>query len=593
MEGRHSDQERLYHAVTEYVRQGYNQALLEKKNYIGFLMILMQRMVTSSTRAVREALEKRLYVLEQIPANINKEDNLEADFWELDSQEMLEELLGKSLHGLKNERAEVERLLALARQCELSYVDAKAEKLLDLIHQVQLEENDENVKILVFTEFVATQSMLVDYLSEKGLKVAVLNGSMKLEDRQAAQQDFAGDCQVLVSTDAGGEGLNLQFCHVVVNYDLPWNPMRLEQRIGRVDRVGQKNIVKAYNFLLADTVEYRVREVLEDKLQVICDEFGVDKFSDVLDSGRSEVDFTKAYVASIMNPDKIEEETDALAQEVREEIDNLHQVGEIIKDEKELDIDLLSRIKELPLGQWLETMTTNYIMANGGTVKPKLTGYDLVWPNGTVSEDVTFGGKKESLHMGKVLNLQDERVLEILRAKHRFVSGEPVPVLKFKDLPAGVKGYWALWSIGLNYSGRSMERMFPIFLTEEEKVYLPTAKFIWDRFMDKEQEIKFMGFKDSQDILKVLEGKIQQHSYSLFKEMEQVHRRRLKREKEKGELAFRLRREAISRLGLKSVRNYRLRQLDREEQSWKKSLRQGENFIPELTPVCVVFVEGC
>ncbi len=85
-EARHAEQQKLYHAVTEYVRQGYNQALLEKKNYIGFLMVLMQRMVTSSTRAIREALEKRLEVLKQIP-DIDVDPDI--DFWELDSQEML------------------------------------------------------------------------------------------------------------------------------------------------------------------------------------------------------------------------------------------------------------------------------------------------------------------------------------------------------------------------------------------------------------------------------------------------------------------------------------------------------------------------
>ena len=96
---------------------------------------------------------------------------------------------------------------------------------------------------------------------------------------------------MLVSTDAGGEGLNLQFCHVIVNYDLPWNPMKIEQRIGRVDRIGQKHVVRALNFALEDTVELRVREVLEEKLQRILEEFGVDKLSDVLDSEEGDIPF--------------------------------------------------------------------------------------------------------------------------------------------------------------------------------------------------------------------------------------------------------------------------------------------------------------
>ncbi len=95
---------------------------------------------------------------------------------------------------------------------------------------------------------------------------------MDLDQRRRVQQSFAEKTRILVSTDAGGEGLNLQFAHVVINYDLPWNPMRFEQRIGRVDRIGQKYPVKAFNLVFEDSVELRVREVLENKLLTILDE---------------------------------------------------------------------------------------------------------------------------------------------------------------------------------------------------------------------------------------------------------------------------------------------------------------------------------
>ncbi len=113
---------------------------------------------------------------------------------------------------------------------------------------------------------------------------------------------FRKEARILVSTDAGGEGLNLQFAHVVINYDLPWNPMRIEQRIGRVDRIGQKYRVKAFNLIFADSVELRVHEVLEEKLQTIYAEFGVDKTGDVLDSAESGASFEKVYADAILNP---------------------------------------------------------------------------------------------------------------------------------------------------------------------------------------------------------------------------------------------------------------------------------------------------
>ena len=125
---------------------------------------------------------------------------------------------------------------------------------------------------------------------------------MDLDARTQAQLAFSQDAQILISTDAGGEGLNLQFCHVVVNFDMPWNPMRIEQRIGRVDRIGQQHVVRATNFVLEETVEYRVRQVLEEKLTVIAKEFGVDKAADVMDSVEAEPWFDELFVKGTHGP---------------------------------------------------------------------------------------------------------------------------------------------------------------------------------------------------------------------------------------------------------------------------------------------------
>ena len=154
----------------------------------------------------------------------------------------METLLGTRLKALKNEHAEVKLLLEAAPRCERSGPDAKADALLDWLYRLQAEEGDPELKFLVFTEFVPTQEMLRGFLAERGFSVVCLNGSMGMEERGQVQEAFANEARILLSTDAGGEGLNLQFCHVVINYDIPWNPMRLEQRIGRVDRIGHGNI---------------------------------------------------------------------------------------------------------------------------------------------------------------------------------------------------------------------------------------------------------------------------------------------------------------------------------------------------------------
>jgi SNF2 family DNA or RNA helicase len=340
---RHSAQRELYEAVTDYVREGYNLALREKRNYIGFLMILMQRMVTSSTSAIRSALGKRLEVLRSDTQEIGSTERSELrmldaeSIYDLDGQEQAEILLRSKLKAFRNEQAEVQLLLDAAIRCEQSANDAKAEALLEWIYRLQAEEGDPDLKILVFTEFLSTQDMLFRFLSERGFSVVCLNGTMDLDTRTRVQQEFADHARILVSTDAGGEGLNLQFCHVVINYDMPWNPMQLEQRIGRVDRIGQRHSVRAINFVLEDSIEHRVQEVLEEKLEIIFREFGIDKTGDVLDSAQAGALFDDMYIKAILAPESLTESIEQAvsivreqAQEARDTASVLHQMNPLI-----------------------------------------------------------------------------------------------------------------------------------------------------------------------------------------------------------------------------------------------------------------------
>src|SRR5690606_17633515 len=204
--------------------------------------------------------------------------------------------------------------------------------------------NDPTLKVLIFTEFVPTQVMLIEFLERRGFTVVSLNGAMDLDERRQAQRRFATDAQIMISTDAGGEGLNLQFCHVIVNYDLPWNPMKLEQRIGRVDRIGQKHVVRALNFALEDTVELRVREVLEEKLQRILEEFGVDKLSDVLDSEEGGVDIEQLYGGAVLSPEEAEARAGALAESIRARARSAREGSAVLGATDELDPSAAKRV---------------------------------------------------------------------------------------------------------------------------------------------------------------------------------------------------------------------------------------------------------
>ena len=385
----HAEQRALYEAVTEYVRDGYNRAIKEKQTAVGFLMILMQRLITSSTAAIRTALERRLAVLElpQGQLSLFPEDMAE-DWSSLDGQQQLDTILKTRLKGLKDERKEVELLLSAARRCEASGPDVKAEALLERIQQQQREENDPTLKVLIFTEFVPTQAMLADFLERRGFTVVVLNGGMDLEERRQAQRRFADDAQILISTDAGGEGLNLQFCHVIVNYDLPWNPMKIEQRIGRVDRIGQKHIVRALNFALADTVELRVREVLEEKLARILEEFGVDKLADVLDSEDGGVPFEALFAQAMIAPEDAEQRAAGVADEIRRRAEEARAGSRLLNATENLDPSAAQQIASHQMPYWTERLTLGFLRTQesaGASAKPAAVGFDLRWPNGDTS----------------------------------------------------------------------------------------------------------------------------------------------------------------------------------------------------------------
>ena len=140
-------------------------------------------------------------------------------------------------------------------------VDAKTEALLDLV-------GSWDDKLLVFTRFRGTQQHLARVLSRAGVPFVLYHGGLRREEKENAVRAFEGPCRILVSTEAGGEGRNLQFAHGLVNYDLPWNPMRIEQRIGRLSRVGQTRVVHIFNLVASGTVEETLLEIFDAKINM-------------------------------------------------------------------------------------------------------------------------------------------------------------------------------------------------------------------------------------------------------------------------------------------------------------------------------------
>jgi len=603
-EPRYHLQQSLYEAVTEYVREGYNQAIRDKKRHIGFLMILMQRLVVSSTRAIRFTLERRLEILKdgERQTSLRLEENSigSDEFYDMDAEELLDELLTSKVSALQNEALFVETLLEAARKCEEAIPDAKAEALIEWIYQLQSDENDSELKVLLFTEFVQTQEMLKQFLGDRGITVVTLNGSMSMDERKRAQDAFCHRARVLVSTDAGGEGLNLQFCHVVINYDMPWNPMRVEQRIGRVDRIGQTKVVRAINFVLEESVEFRVLEVLEKKLAVIFEEFGIDKTGDVLDSAAAGELFDELFTFAVLNPEGVDSAVEQGVERLRHEIIDVRNSSVLYGISDEPDLQAAERLRSHPLPHWLERMIVCYLNANGGKATQKRTGWELTWPDGDVSHRCVFSSRDaQNKPDTLLLNLENNRLRGLALNLPQIMAAQPIPCISLSGLPPTISGFWALFEIrlqaGTHQKGGLIRiplvrrRYITVFQSEEGDVFMPTARHIWDSLQSEELKVLASMEPDQSiaiynSLLKVCEDE----GKELFDALQQQHQSAVDREEERGAVAFSSRRRAIERAGLPEVRHYRTTHCDIEETGWRKELESARQIVPEIRPLLLM-----
>lgn len=256
-------------AVQQYVRDGYAKAESDNDRAIGFVMVIFQKMLASSIRALRKSLSERLRRLESLaispPAattHLLTEDELEAG---LDEDEFVDVGIGGNSADHSEEVATLKQLVKLL---DAVPTDSKGDALVNHLDELRTLEPD--AKVLLFTEFRETQEYLKERLEGTGWNVQLFHGQMKADAKDVAVESFrtATEPSVLISTEAGGEGRNFQFCHLLVNYDLPWNPMRVEQRIGRIDRIGQDHTVQIFNFWVRGTVEERILSVLDSRIKV-------------------------------------------------------------------------------------------------------------------------------------------------------------------------------------------------------------------------------------------------------------------------------------------------------------------------------------
>lgn len=547
---RHEKQRELYEAVTEYVRSGYNKAIRERRNYIGFLMILFQRMVSSSTVAIIDATQRRLQVLQ------NESDQLHsgnyAELVEGDTEESLKNALMLLSTGIKDEIKQLSMLLSLAKQASLECRDSKQEALLDLLEKIQRHEP--GTKIILFTEFVATQEAIQQLMEYNGITTTLINGSMSLEERNISLQQFRTDKQMLISTDAGGEGLNLQCAHIVINYDLPWNPMKIEQRIGRADRIGQTDDVQVYNFILKDTIENRVRTVLEEKLAVILQELGIDKLQDVLDEGTADMDFTKAYIDSIVMPRYQDLYVGEVEKNAQKQVDQFRHIQEMIHEDKSLINDEDYERAQHSFHVLLKEMLYQY---------RAWKGYDPEW------------------RLDWELSLSDKQIQDILARKQIWHQSQGMQQVHFQNLKTE-NGVFSLWEVSLGPEAAD-KNIIAIFINEQG-VYRPAAsRLIWEELLKPECAM------EAGEVLPVepefwtaLEQRAQEVATDAFLQMQEAYQQRHEQNYKKQQRALTLRIEAAERIGIDNIRTSRIVRLE-------TALKQATDDYERHQEICATF----
>jgi hypothetical protein len=417
---------------------------------------------------------------------------------------------------------------------------------------------------------------------------------MDMEERKRVQEAFAEDVRILISTEAGGEGLNLQFCHVVINYDIPWNPMRLEQRIGRVDRIGQTNPVRAVNLVFEGSVEHRVREVLEQKLAVIFKEFGIDKTGDVLDSAQAGHMFDEMYVAAILKPENVEESVENVIACLKEQALEARTTASVLGATEDLEPEEAQLLLTHPLPHWVERMTLSYLKANGGQVEKKNQSWSLTWPDGETYKNVVFTGKEaERVPTARHLTLEEPKIRGLAMRLPRFAPGQPVHVVSIPGLSEEVHGLWSLWRIAIASMEWNRRRIMPLFLADNGMVYMPTARYVWDQLLATSAQIRsILDTATSQAAFAKLQSAAEEHGKSIYDSLLQEHKGRIARERDRSDYAFASRRRSIERIGLPQVRNYRLNLLMQEERSFQEQINKKTRAYPEMVPLLVIRVEG-
>lgn len=587
----HHLQKRLYEHVTDYVRYCFDRAKCGSRNATGLVMVMMQKLASSSTAAILAAIETRLWRLQHKEAadSINDYD----EECTLDFEDLSVEDYSVDIHSgnFPSEEEKLQELITEARYCLENEQDAKATALVRKIIQLREEYNNSELKILVFTEFRKTQDYLVKQIEDAGFTTVCINGSMELQERYNALIKFKNESNVMIATDAAGESLNMQFCHIVFNYDLPWNPMAIEQRIGRVDRIGQNHPVTAFNILTDNTVDIRVYQIIVEKLDAILQELGIDKTSDVLDSTIDMKRVNHLYLQSLLDPNRFDFASDRWLYDIKGKLNDYKSTEGALPvfNEDDISKESIGEIKFSPLPVWLEKLMDLYTLNENGKIDKKLTGVTSYTINGEKITAIFDSSKHGDNPDAEHLTLQHPIVKRILNE----IDGKAqsaIPVITSND-KGDTPGYLTIWKISAKNSYETKTTYSAQFIADTGKVFAPYGNNIWNRLVQERNCFSYIGEREGCiDVNN--HQQLNNNLHGIFYRMESDILNNLQNIAEKKLRALSFAEQRIARIGIENIRKAKMRKLQVEKEEWNTIFTKERSVVPDVKLILTVRVDG-
>ena len=490
---------------------------------------------------------------------------------------------------MREEITILKECVALARESSSGRQDFKVRRLLEIVEDVISREEDPETKFIIFTEFLETQKYIGETLENMGYKVTYFNGSMSLEDKIESKARFKEDYQFLVSTDSGGEGINLQFCHVMINYDLPWNPMRIEQRIGRIDRIGQKKDVLIYNFMLEDTVEERVREVLEGKLERIAEEFGDDKKKDVLSLLQDEYNFDKIYIEAVKQREINKKELEMIGTEI-------YLKAKSILEKQDLMVpfsseDTLDNIKKCMVdneNQMVRKLVQTYADYEGAELKEYTRKKKVYYVDSPLK-----GIKLRNMVFDPELALESEEY-QYINLNHPLVKSIVGDILDDDSLSfdleiAGyketIKGYLFYYRLELTNNEEFRRRhIIPVFVNQNGTYNREVTQWFKSTYeFDFKVDIVDDMVVEIEILEDMAESVLEERAKNCMTETKLELLEKIEIEQKKSEKYFNDRKDAISKIPIENIREPRLREIEEQRMQKRIDLQKEKNLVPKTT----------